>query len=424
MLTRLRPEFRSLPEAEVAEAVLRRCVHCGFCTATCPTYRLLGDENDGPRGRLYLMKAFLEGGPAGSDTVRHLDRCLTCRSCETTCPSGVEYHRVLERVRPQAAERLGRPWRERLARAAIGSLMPRPDRVTALLDLARHFDFLLPGRLRRRLPQVPRLPSWRDTSGHTTMLVLPGCVQQVTHPGTNRGLARLLARQGVGLRAIESPSCCGALNAHLDQGNAARRLMQRMIETWQRACREQQSEVPVLAAASGCGLHLREYDEHFAGSSGWAERAAAFAAAVRDPAEVLDPERVQGLAAHSPFPRIVFHAPCTLQHGLRLDVRVRELLTAAGFELLPVREPWRCCGSAGAWSLLHPELSERLLEARMAGFPLEAADAVVTANVGCQMHIATATALPVLHWIELLAEAADRRDASRNQSPETGSESR
>lgn len=396
------------------EALLRRCVHCGFCLATCPTYRLLGEENDSPRGRLDLMAQFLDGGPSGPEALRHLDRCLECRACETTCPSGVAYHRVLAQVRPRLAVRHPRPLHRRLLRCLLGRLLPWPERTAALLDLAGHFAFLLPGGLRRRLPPRRLLPR-RPPPAAPDLLVLGGCIQSVTHPQTNRDLATLLAAGGWSLEELEHPACCGALNAHLDQRPLAEDHMKAWIRTWEQRSRAVGRPLGILAVASGCALHLREYGDYFATDPAWGPRARAFAAAVRDPAELVTPDQVRGLARHSPWRRLVFHVPCTLAHGLGTGERVRALLEAAGFTLLPDPDPWRCCGAAGAWSLLHPRLARRLLEARLARLPLAEADAIVTANLGCQLQLASGTDLPVVHWVELLG-AAQARGAAQEMS--------
>ena len=421
MQTNLADFIKDTPEGREADAILRKCVHCGFCTATCPTYQLLGDELDGPRGRIYLMKHALEGEPVTEKTQLHLDRCLTCRSCETTCPSGVHYSRLLDIGRAVVEARVTRGPASRAARSALRKVITRPALFGPLVRLGRIARPLLPSTLRQKVPATPRPAKPRPSRVHARrMLVLEGCVQPALSPATNAATARVLDRLGISLVAASQAGCCGAVPFHLNAHDEALGFMRRNIDAWWPHV-EAGAEA-IVVTASGCGVMVKDYGHQLADDREYADKARRISALARDPSEIVLPEqeklvslirssrsahpappRVNGAASAGP-PRIAFHAPCTLQHGLRIRGEVERLLAALGFEVLPVRDAHLCCGSAGTYSLLHPELAGRLrgnkLEALEAGQPRE----IVTANIGCQTHLQSGTRTPVRHWIELVDE--------------------
>ncbi len=400
MQTRLAESLRTTPEGREAQSILRACVHCGFCTATCPTYQLLGDELDGPRGRIYLIKQVLEGHAPSRRTQLHLDRCLTCRACETTCPSGVRYARLLDIGRGLVERSVGRPLVERLTRRLLRAIVPYPARFGVLLRLGRLLRPWLPGRWRDKLPRAQVPPPWPEPRHPRRMLALAGCVQTAALPGTNAALARILDRLGITLEEAPGAGCCGALSHHLTAPEEATRQMRRNIDAWWPHL-EAGAEAIVIPA-SGCGVMVREYGGLLAHDPAYAVKAARVSALARDPVEVLEGLDLAALGSPGRGRRIAFHAPCTLQHGLGLAGRVEAILTRLGFELTPVRDAHLCCGSAGSYSLLQPELADRLRQDKLAHLEAGAPECIATANVGCQLHLQGATSLPVLHWLELV----------------------
>ncbi len=404
MQTDILPEFLSTPEGREADAILRTCVHCGFCTATCPTYQLLGDELDGPRGRIYQIKQVLEGHAPTRITQLHLDRCLSCRSCETTCPSGVRYARLADIGRHLIEERVPRPASERVMRGALLKLVPYPERFGALLRLGRLVRPLLPGKLKAKVPVSVPAGAWPSPrGGRRRMLVLAGCVQSVATPLTNAAAARILDRLGIDLTEAPEAGCCGAAAYHLNAHQDALDAMRRNIDAWWPAI-EDGCEA-ILVTASGCGVVVKEYGEILAHDPAYAERAARVAALVRDPAEVLSQEDLSALGTPGDGRRIAFHAPCSLQHGQQLSNVVEPILTRLGFVLTGVPDAHFCCGSAGTYSLTQPALSERLLANKVAALESGGPELIATANVGCQLHLAEGAATPVVHWLELLDSA-------------------
>jgi len=383
-----------------AERILRTCVHCGFCNATCPTYQLLGDERDGPRGRIYQIKEMLEHGRASAEARLHLDRCLTCRACETTCPSGVEYHRLLEIGRNFVERQLQRPLSERLQRNALLATVPQPERLRPLLTLARAARPLLPAALRDAVPATtPTAEAWPENDHPRTVLLLEGCVQSVTHPRINAATARVLDRLGV--RALPAAGCCGALSQHLSREERMRATLRRNIDAWWP--RIEAGAEAVLLTASGCAPTVQEYGRLLRDEPAYAERAARLSGLAMDISEFIERQDLSALKQNvAPDQPIAFHAPCSLQHGLKRGGRVEALLTGLGFRLTPVADAHLCCGSAGSYAVLQKDLSERLLANKVRN--LEAGDPalIATANIGCLMHLEKASTRPVRHWIELL----------------------
>jgi glycolate oxidase iron-sulfur subunit len=406
MQTNLADFIKDTPQGREADAILRKCVHCGFCSATCPTYQLLGDELDGPRGRIYLMKQVLEGAEPTAKTQLHLDRCLTCRSCETTCPSGVRYGRLLDISRPIVDARVGRGAVETFTRKALRAVIPDPSLFAPLLKLGQLTRPLLPGALKRKVPPPAKVTAWPTTSHMRKMLVLDGCAQPSLSPNTNAAAARVLDRLGITLVRAPRAGCCGAVSYHLNAQDEALDYMRRNIDAWWPYI-EQGAEAIVMTA-SGCATMVAEYGHLLAFDPAYAEKARRVSALMKDVSEIIAAEKdklkaLPPLASRlSPHRKIAFHAPCSLQHGLKMKGQVEALLTDLGFDLTPVPDSHLCCGSAGTYSILQPALSQQLLKNKIAALTSGAPTAIVTANIGCQSHLQTATGLPVMHWIEAL----------------------
>ena len=410
MQTSLADFIKDTPEGKEADAILRKCTHCGMCTATCPTYQLLSDELDSPRGRIYLMKQVLEGAAPSARTQLHLDRCLTCLSCETTCPTGVRYGRLVDIGRRLVEERVGRGPAESVWRGALNTALPKPSLFGALLKLGRLVRPLLPPALKRKLPPAPAPAGpWPAAAHARRMLVLEGCVQPSLSPATNAAAARVLARLGISLIRAAGADCCGGVTFHLNAQDAALAYMRRNIDAWWPHV-EQGAEAVVITA-SGCGVTVKEYGHLLQHDPAYAAKAKRISELAKDISEVIIAEGAK-LKALLPRPstpdpreRVAFHCPCTLQHGLKLRGRVEALLTSLGYSLTSVPDAHICCGSAGTYSILQPELSQRLLSNKIASLESGAPAAILTANIGCQTHLQGVTALPVRHWIEALDDS-------------------
>ncbi|MEQ1773710.1 MAG: glycolate oxidase subunit GlcF [Burkholderiales bacterium] len=406
MKTNLAAFIKDTPEGQEAESILRKCVHCGFCTATCPTYQLLGDELDGPRGRIYLIKQVLEGTAATAKTQLHLDRCLTCRSCETTCPSGVHYSRLLDIGRAAVEKQVGRDTSATLQRAALRKVVPNAKVFGALLKLGQLARPLLPAALKQKVPASSAAAKpWPQSNHPRKMLVLEGCAQPALSPATNVAAARVLDRLGISLIRVAQAGCCGAVSFHLNALDEALDAMRRNIDAWWPHI-EQGAEALVITA-SGCGVMVKDYAHALKHDTAYAEKAKRVSELACDIGDVIIPEK-SNLQSHlTPHAsrltrRIAFHAPCTLQHGLKKKGSVEALLTQLGFELTPVADAHLCCGSAGTYSILQPKLANQLRDNKLAALTEGTPQAILTANIGCQSHLQGATALPVRHWIEAL----------------------
>jgi glycolate oxidase iron-sulfur subunit len=413
MQTQLADFIRDSHQGQEADAILRSCVHCGFCTATCPTYQLLGDELDGPRGRIYLIKQVLEGQTPSRKTQLHLDRCLTCRSCETTCPSGVRYGRLVDIGRAAVEAAVPRPWDERLARRLLRWLVPSRVRFGLFLGLGQLFRPLLPVSLKAKVPPRRVAGPWPTAQRPRTLLALAGCAQAAATPDTNAAAARVLDR--LGIRLVEAPraGCCGALPHHLGAEEEALTMIRRNIDAWWPQV-EAGAEA-ILVTASGCGAMVKDYGALLAEDPAYAAKAARIAALARDPSEVLAVELARPEVALPPpgaGRKIAFHSPCSLQHGQKLPGLAEGLLTRLGYELTPVADGHLCCGSAGSYSLLQPVLARQLRDNKLASLAAGGPECIATANVGCQLHLESGTRIPVRHWIELVDEVLAAKPAA------------
>lgn len=409
MQTLLSPEFSDTRDGKEAEAILRKCVHCGFCNATCPTYQVLGDELDGPRGRIYLIKQMLEGGEVTQSTQLHLDRCLTCRNCETTCPSGVEYGRLLEIGRRLVDERVARP----ASRKALRWLL-KEGLTSALfapaLKIGQLFRPLLPAPLRAKVPAraSPAPPDCLVREHRRKVLLLAGCVQPAMIPNINRATVRVLDAAGIEAVSAGGEGCCGALRAHLGDEAGGLADMRRNIDAWWPRIESGAVEC-ILVNASGCSHMIKQYGHALRHDAGYADKAARISALARDLCELL-PElaaALKGRIGSGDHRRLAFHPPCTLQHGQRVR-GVESHLRALGFEVALPNDSHLCCGSAGAYSLLEPKIAYELRDRKLGNLAPLAPDCIVSSNIGCIQHLQSGTSTPVRHWVEVLDEALFR----------------
>jgi glycolate oxidase iron-sulfur subunit len=401
MQTNIVERYANTDYGREAEAILRKCVHCGFCTATCPTYQLLGDELDGPRGRIYQIKEILEGATPTGSTQTHLDRCLTCRSCETTCPSGVDYGRLADIGRKIVEDEVGRPWIQTLIRKALLVVIPNRSLFGFLMRMGQLFRPLMPSPIRRKIPQRVTPSVWPKSTHARTMLVLEACAQPSATPNVNAAAARVLDRLGIQLIAAKEAGCCGAVAHHLSDHDRSYDAVKRNIDAWWPMI-EQGAEAIVITA-SGCGVMVKEYGYFFADDPLYAEKAQRVSELAKDISEVLVNEDLGGLRVRS-AKILAFHSPCTLQHGQKLNGLTESVLRELGFDLKPVADSHLCCGSAGTYSILQPDLSKRLLKNKVKALEATGAPTIATANVGCQLHLSTGANTPVKHWIELVDE--------------------
>jgi glycolate oxidase iron-sulfur subunit len=409
MDTRLADFIRDSRAGQEAEEILRKCVHCGFCTATCPTYQLLGDELDGPRGRIYLIKQVLEGQPVTEKTRLHLDRCLTCRSCETTCPSGVRYSHLLDIGRQVVEAKLPRKGSDALVRKVLRQTLPRQAIFRPAIRLGQMLRPLMPSALADKLPPAEKCTArpWPESALHPRrMLALAGCVQPTLAPNINAATARVLDRLGISLLEERKAVCCGAVRFHLNDQAAARDDMRRNIDAWWPHV--EAGIEAIVVTASGCGVQVKEYGHALADDARYATKAERISALCRDPSEVLasEEEALQALLPARPndLGKLAFHSPCTLQHGLKIRGVIERLLAAAGFQLTPVADGHLCCGSAGTYSVLQPALSNTLRVNKLAALDAGGPARIATANIGCLTHLQAGSVLPVRHWIELIDE--------------------
>ncbi|GAC1316321.1 MAG: glycolate oxidase subunit GlcF [Collimonas sp.] len=409
MQTNLADFIKNTREGQEADAILRACVHCGFCTATCPTYQLLGDELDGPRGRIYLIKQVLEGAPATAKTQSHLDRCLTCRNCESTCPSGVEYGRLLDIGRKVVDDQVPRPAAQQLTRKLLKEFLPRPWLFKPAMAAGQLLRPFLPRTLKNKIPEkqdagaIPRREHIRK------MLLLDGCVQPAMAPNINRAAARVFDALGVQLLVAPKAGCCGAIRYHLNDQAGGLDDMRRNIDAWWPYVIGSNGDgvEAIVMTASGCGVTVKEYGHLLAADPLYAVKAKAISALTRDLSEILPEFEIElQKKLRGKFPqRVVYHPPCTLQHGQQIRGKVEGLLRGVGVDVQLCADSHLCCGSAGTYSVLQPELSYRLRDNKLEKLQASQPDMIVSANIGCLTHLQSGTQTPVKHWIELLDQA-------------------
>ena len=410
MQTKLADFIKNSPQGEEADAILRSCVHCGFCLATCPTYQILGDELDSPRGRIYLMKQVLEGQPVTQKTQAHLDRCLTCRACETTCPSGVRYGALVDIGRAIVEKQVKRDIRSDVMRFTLRKVLPNAVLFNALFKAGQAVRPMLPDSLKRKIPRkLSTAKAWPAARHARKMLVLDGCVQPALAPNINAATARVLDNLSISLIKAENAGCCGAVAFHLNAQQEGLDYMHRNIDAWWPLVENGEVEA-IIVTASGCGVTVKEYGHFLQHDAVYAGKAAKISALAKDIGEVLhaELEHIKQLftrrQAEAGRKRLSFHSPCTLQHGMRIRGVVEKILVAAGFDLTAVPDAHLCCGSAGTYSILQPELSQQLLKNKVTALESGKPDQIATANIGCLTHLQTGTALSVKHWVELLDE--------------------
>ena len=411
MQTHLAPEFQGTADGLAAEAILRKCVHCGFCTATCPTYQLLGDELDGPRGRIYLIKQVLEGQTPTRKTQQHLDRCLTCRNCESTCPSGVDYGHLVDIGRKLVDERVVRPAAEKALRWALKEGLPSPLFAPAM-KLGQAVRGLLPAKLKNKVPAAQDAGVWPTRTHSRKVLMLAGCVQPAMQPNINSATARVLDAAGIQVVLAAKAGCCGAVKFHLNDHDGAKAEMRRNIDAWWPHMQDGTGVEALVMNASGCGVMVKDYGHALRDDPQYAAKAQRVSELTRDLSELL-PElaplllpALRNRLQSAPAQQITFHPPCTLQHGQQLRGGVEKHLGDLGFKInVASCEAHLCCGSAGTYSVLQPELSYALRDRKLGNLAQMQPDTIVSANIGCITHLQSGTATPVRHWVEVLDEA-------------------
>jgi len=403
MQTNLADFIKDTAEGQEADAILRSCVHCGFCTATCPTYQLLGDELDGPRGRIYLIKQVLEGKAATEKTQMHLDRCLTCRNCESTCPSGVQYGRLVDIGRGIVEKQVKRPLAQQLVRTALKEILPRKSVFNPAMKMGQLVRPLLPGVLKNKVPQARPAGVWPLRSHARKMLLLDGCVQPAMSPNINAATARVLDALEVQLIVAPKAGCCGAIRHHLNDQDGALDDMRRNIDAWWPYV-EAGAEAIVMTA-SGCGVTVKEYGHLLAHDTAYAARAARISELTKDLSEIMPAFEQQLAAKVKVKKRVAYHPPCTLQHGQQIRGKVEGVLRAVGVDVTLCADSHLCCGSAGTYSVLQPELSYQLRDNKLKNLEATQADEIVSANIGCLTHLQSGTDTPVRHWIELIDQS-------------------
>ncbi len=405
MQTNLADFIKNSREGQEAEAILRSCVHCGFCTATCPTYQLLGDELDGPRGRIYLIKQVLEGKPATSKTQQHLDRCLTCRSCESTCPSGVQYGRLVDIGRKIVDEQVPRPLAQRLMRGALKQLLPRQSLFNPAMKIGQTLRPLLPKALQNKIPVAQDAGQWPAQQHARKMLLLDGCVQPAMAPNINFAAARVLDALAVQLVIAPKAGCCGAIRYHLNDHEAGLDDMRRNIDAWWPYV--EAGVEAIVMTASGCGATVKDYGHLLAHDTVYAEKARRITELTRDLSEILpefEAQLVQKLNGKI-SKRIAWHPPCTLQHGQQIKGKVEGLLRSVGVDVRLCADSHLCCGSAGTYSVLQPAMAYQLRDNKLRNLQASEPEMILSANIGCLTHLQSGTTTPVQHWVELLDHA-------------------
>ncbi|MDH5424779.1 MAG: glycolate oxidase subunit GlcF [Gammaproteobacteria bacterium] len=400
MQTKISHKYSQSLLGQRAEEILRSCVHCGFCTATCPTYQLLGDELDSPRGRIYLIKQMLEGNEVTEKTQQHLDRCLVCRSCETTCPSGVEYSRLLEIGKHLVDDEIKRPLFTNIQRSLLRFVLPYPKRFSTAMFFGRLFKPLLPAKLKHSIPDISGNTVWSTATQARKMLILNGCVQPSLSPSINAATSRVLNKLGIELINKSLAQCCGAVNQHMNDEPTAHVFIKQNIDQWFPLIDSGEAEAIVITA-SGCGAMVKEYAYILRDDADYAEKARIISQHCKDISEIIAQEDLSKLTI-SADKNISFHSPCTLQHAQKLNGVVEGILSAAGFNLNVIKDSHLCCGSAGTYSILQPEISQQLKHNKLQSLQQNKPELIATANIGCLHHLAGDASVEVKHWIELL----------------------
>lgn len=399
MHVELAQQFSESDFGQEASSILGKCVHCGFCTATCPTYQILGDELDGPRGRIYLIKEFLETGDCTDTTRTHLDRCLTCRACETTCPSGVNYGRLLEISRPQIDQTVPRGRRDRFKRWLLRRLISSRW-FSMIFKIGQSLSVVMPSVVARHIPKSRAAGDRPTTRASKKVLMLEGCVQPAMAPVINAAASRVLMQIGYEVVSTPTAGCCGAIDLHLGAEAEAKDAIRRNIDAWWPHVQTGDIEAIVMTA-SGCGVTVRDYHEILKDDAIYREKARRVSELTRDLCEVIDPDRIDLNGALKGV-RIAFHSPCTLQHGQKIIGKVESILSACGADLVVTKEKHLCCGAGGTYSLLQPELSGKLRRRKVESLTGDLPDFIATANIGCLTHLSSDSPTPVRHWIELI----------------------
>ena len=405
MQTNLADFIKDTPQGQEADAILRKCVHCGFCTATCPTYQLLGDELDGPRGRIYLIKQVLEGKPATEKTQLHLDRCLTCRNCETTCPSGVNYGRLIDIGRDVVDQQVQRPFAQQLVRTALKEALPRPQLFGTAMKLGQAVRPLLPEVLRNKVPEARDAGAWPTRSHARKMLLLDGCVQPAMSPSINAATARVVDKLGIQLQVAPKAGCCGAIRYHLNDQAGGLDDMRRNIDAWWPYVVA--GAEAIVMTASGCGVTVKEYGHLLHDDPLYAEKAKRISELTKDLSEIMpafEAELAKQLTGKI-SKRVAYHPPCTLQHGQQIRGKVESVLRTCGIDVSLCADSHLCCGSAGTYSVTQPELSYQLRDNKIKNLEATNPEVIVSANIGCLTHLQSGTDTPVRHWIELIDQS-------------------
>ena len=411
MHVHLHPSYQDTPEGVAAKDYLSACVHCGLCLATCPTYLDKQDERDSPRGRIYLIKQLLETGSSGAATQTHLDRCLTCRSCETTCPSGVQYGALAEIAKHLVEAQVTRPNASRAMRWLLRKTLSNPALFATLLRTGQFFRTIIPTFLRHKIP-LKQHPKAQHSSvlalDSRRMLCLQGCVQRAATPNTTAATQRVLHKLGISLISANKAGCCGAVNYHLSAHKDGLDDMRRNIDAWWPFIQPESAPgvEAIISTASGCGSMLVDYGRLLADDPLYGAKAARVSELSKDISEILLAEDLRALAPQTTIGKVAVHTPCSLQHALKLPDAIATILSNAGFDLADTTEEHLCCGSAGTYSILQSDISERLLDKKLLALNIDHPTLIATANVGCQLQMGTKSKIPVRHWIELLDEPA------------------
>lgn len=406
MKTELPEDFLETHEGRAANRILRSCVHCGFCNATCPTYQLLGDELDGPRGRIYLIKQVLEGETPGRKTQQHLDRCLTCRNCESTCPSGVHYGELLNIGRSIVNKKVKRPLKQRLLHLGLRKLFLSKATFSTLLKAGQTLRPLLPGTLKKSIPQPQQPPAFIPRMHEHKVLLVAGCVQPALQPAIDTAAKIVFDKLNIECLEPAATSCCGALSHHLNAEEEALAIMRANIDRWLPLVEKHKIQA-ITMTASGCGVAIRDYAQLLASDPGYADRAKTVSELYKDPAEIVSEALRADRSLYKQLKKdnaetIAFHPPCTLQHGMQLKRVVEPILENCGFNLKSIKDSHLCCGSAGTYSITQKTLSQQLLRNKLDNIGQAEPAIIATANIGCQLHLQSGTDTPVRHWLELL----------------------